>query len=130
MYSGLRAVLFSMTKGERELPMQSFGFALNLKNDPKAIEKYKAFHQNVWPEIAAALKQVGIISMRIYLIGRRLFMYMEAVDDFSPERDFPKYLELHGRCREWDDLMRTLQEKIPEAGEDEWWALMEPVFEL
>jgi len=78
----------------------------------------------------AALKQVGIISMRIYLIGRRMFMYMEAVDDFAPERDFPKYLELHGRCREWDDLMRTLQEKIPEAGEDEWWALMEPVFEL
>ena len=110
--------------------MQSYGFALNLKNDPQAIDKYKAFHQNVWPEVAAALKQVGIISMRIYLIGRRLFMYMEAVDDFSPERDFPKYLELHGRCREWDDLMRTLQEKIPEAGEDEWWALMEPVFEL
>ena len=130
MYLGPRAVLFSMTKGERELPMQSFGFALNLKDDPQAIEKYKAFHQNVWPEVPAALKQVGIISMRIYLIGRRLFMYMEAVDDFSPERDFPKYLELHGRCREWDDLMRTLQEKIPEAGEDEWWALMEPVYEL
>ena len=130
MNSGPRAALFSMTEDERELSMKSYGFALNLKNDPQAIEKYKAFHQNVWPEVAAALKQVGITSMKIYLIGRRLFMYMEVVDDFAPERDFPKYLELHGRCKEWDDLMRTLQEKIPEAGEDEWWALMEPVFEL
>jgi hypothetical protein len=26
--------------------------------------------------------------------------------------------------------MQTFQEKIPEAGVDEWWALMEPVYEL
>jgi L-rhamnose mutarotase len=110
--------------------MQSYGFALNLKNDPQAIEKYKAYHRNVWPEVAAALKQVGIASMKIYLIGCKLFMYIEATDDFVPERDFAKYLELHDRCKDWDDLMRTLQEKIPEAGEHEWWALMEPVYEL
>ena len=34
------------------------------------------------------------------------------------------------RCKQWDELMQTFQEKIPEAGEDEWWALMEPVYEL
>ena len=110
--------------------MRSFGLALNLKNDPDAVEKYKSYHQNVWPEVETALKRVGIVSMKIFLIGHKLFMYVETVDDFEPERDFPKYLEDHIRCKQWDELMQTFQEKIPEAGDDEWWALMEPVYEL
>jgi L-rhamnose mutarotase len=110
--------------------MQFFGMALNLKNDPQAIEKYKSYHQNVWPEVEAALKRIGITSMKIFLISRKLFMYVETVDDFEPERDFAKYLEEHIRCKQWDELMQTFQEKIPEAGDDEWWALMEPVYEL
>lgn len=110
--------------------MQSFGMALNLKNDPQAIETYKSHHQKVWPEVESALKHVGITKMKIFLIGRKLFMYMETVDDFKPERDFAGYLEHHARCKQWDELMQTFQEKIPEAGADEWWALMEPVYEL
>ena len=110
--------------------MQSFGMALNLKKDPQAIETYKSHHRNVWPEVESALKRVGIISMRIFLIGRKLFMYMETTDDFQPERDFARYLADHARCRQWDELMQTFQEKIPEADADEWWARMEPVYEL
>jgi L-rhamnose mutarotase len=111
--------------------MQSFGMALVLKNDPQAIESYKSHHQKVWPEVESALKSVGITTMKIFLIGRKLFMYMETVDDFKPERDFARYLEYHARCKQWDELMQTFQEKIPEAGvDDECWALMEPVYEL
>ena len=110
--------------------MQSFGMALNLKNDPQAIETYKSHHQKVWPEVESALKDVGITTMKIFLIGRKLFMYMETIDEFKPQRDFARYLEHHVRCREWDELMQTFQEKIPEAGPHEWWALMEPVYEL
>jgi L-rhamnose mutarotase len=110
--------------------MQSFGMALNLKNDPDAIETYKSYHRKVWPEVETALKRVGVTSMKIFIIGRKLFMYMETVDNFRPERDFARYLEDHARCRRWDELMQTFQEKIPEAGVDEWWALMEPVYDL
>ena len=110
--------------------MKFFGMALNLKNDPQAIENYKPYHQKVWPEVESALKEVGITSMKIFLIGRKLFMYMETVSGFMPERDFPKYLEANTRCKQWDELMQTFQEKIPEAGVNEWWALMEPVYEL
>ena len=110
--------------------MQSFGMALNLKDDPLAVEKYKSHHQKVWPEVETALKRIGITSMKIFLIGRKLFMYLETVDDFEPERDFPKYLEDHARCKQWDELMQTFQEKIPEAGEHEWWARMELVYQL
>jgi L-rhamnose mutarotase len=110
--------------------MKAFGMALNLKDNPQTIEKYKEYHRNVWPEVEDALKAIGITSMKIFLIGRKLFLYMETVDDFEIERDFPKYLEQHPKCREWDDLMCTYQEKIPEAKDDEWWALMEQVYEL
>jgi len=70
-----------------------------------------------------------IVEMRIYLLGRRLFMCMEAVDGFAPERDFPKLAE-YPRYREWDEQMRGLQEPAPEARASEWWAPMEEVFDL
>jgi L-rhamnose mutarotase len=119
-----------MPRYEKGKLMKSFGMALNLKDDARAIEAYKLHHRNVWPEVETALKSVGITSMKIFLIGRKLFMVLETVDDFKPARDFPRYLEKHARCAEWDDLMRTYQEKIPEAGDREWWALMEQVYDL
>jgi L-rhamnose mutarotase len=79
--------------------------------------------------VIARLREIGIVEMRIYLVGRRLFMYMEAVDGFAPERDFPKLAE-DSRYREWDELMRGLQRPAPEARAGEWWAPMEEVFDL
>lgn len=110
--------------------MKHYGLTLNLKDDPDIIEEYKIYHQNAWEETLAGLKAVGITKMNIYLLGRRLFMAMETVDAFDIERDFPRYLEQHPKCREWDELMRTFQEPVEEAQTGEWWAQMEPVFEL
>ena len=56
-------------------------------------------------------------------------MYMETTDEFDPLVDFPRYTE-DPKAQEWDELMRTFQQRAPEASPDEWWALMEPVFEL
>ena len=110
--------------------MPRFGLCLNLKDDPDVIEQYKAYHRDVWPEVLDSLREVGITQMDIYLIGNRLFMSIETVDDFDPAHDFPRHLEMHPRCREWDVLMRNFQERVPEAKPDEWWATMEQVFEL
>lgn len=110
--------------------MKHFGLTLNLKDDPEIIERYKTYHQDAWEETLVGLKAVGITKMNIYLLGRQLFMAMETVDTFDIERDFPRYLEEHPKCREWDELMRTFQEPVEEAKPDEWWAQMEPVFEL
>ena len=110
--------------------MPRFGLTLNLKDDPDIIEQYKTYHRNVWPEVLDSLREVGITQMGIYLLGNRLFMAIETVDDFDPEHDFPRHLEIHPRCREWDELMRNFQERVPEAKPDEWWATMEQVFEL
>ena len=53
--------------------MQSFGRTLLLVDDPALIERYREHHRQVWPEVTARLRQVGITQMRIYLLGRRLF---------------------------------------------------------
>ena len=47
-------------------------------------------------------------------------MYIETTDDFDPSvlglpEDIP-------RVQEWDEIMRGLQEKVPEAKTEEWWA--------
>ena len=73
---------------------------------------------------------MGVIDMKIFLLGTRMFMFMTAVDDFEPERDFTRYMEQNPKAREWDDLMRTFQEKVPEAKDGEWWATMELVFDM
>ena len=110
--------------------MKTFALTLNLKNDPQAIAKYKQHHQQVWPEVEKALKDVGVVTMKIFLLGRRMFMYIQTGDDFVAERDFARYLDMHPRCRQWDDLMCAFQEKVPEANQGEWWALMDQVYNL
>ena len=110
--------------------MKHSGLTLNHTDDPSVIETYKAYHRDAWPEVIEALKAVGITKMNIYLLGCRLFMSMETIDTFDIDRDFPRYLEQHPRCREWDELMRTYQEPVPERKPEEWWASMECVFEF
>ena len=109
--------------------MQRYGMTLMLKDDDEIVARYKEYHRHAWPEVVARLREIGVLEMHIYLLGRRMFMYMEAVDGFDPERAFPKLNE-DPRYREWDELMRTLQERAPEARADEWWAPMEEVFDL
>ena len=109
--------------------MRTYGLTLLLKDDADVIDRYKRQHREAWPEVIGRLKEIGITEMKIYLIGRRLFMFMEAVDGFDPTRDFPRLSEL-ARYREWDELMSSMQERVPEAKEGEWWAAMEEVFDL
>src|SRR5437763_748801 len=105
-----------------------FGLTLQLRNDANAIAEYRRYHQDVWPEVTAELRAIGIERMFIYLLGRRLFQYIETTDAFDP-RDLPR-LNDNPRYAEWDRLMRTMQEKVDEAAEDDWWAPMEEVFVL
>lgn len=109
--------------------MKTLVYTLNLKDDKEMIEKYKTHHKNVWPETINSLRKVGIINMNIYLLGRRLVNIMEVDDSFDPDIDFKKYAE-NEKTKEWDQLMAIFQEKVPEAKEDEWWALMENVFDI
>jgi L-rhamnose mutarotase len=109
--------------------MAHWGLTLNLRDGPGVAERYREAHRSCWPEVVSRLREIGVRRMWIFLSGRRLFMVVEADEGFDPARDFPRALD-DPRYREWDVLMRTLQEPAPEAAEGEWWAGMEEVFDL
>lgn len=106
-------------------------FSCDLKDNPKLIEEYKAYHKkaNVWPEITESIKAAGIVGMEIYLTGNRLFMIMEVDDTYSPvkksnlDADNPK-------VQEWEKLMWKYQQRLPWANDGEKWVEMEKIFEL
>jgi L-rhamnose mutarotase len=110
--------------------MKHLAFTVNLKDDPQVIKKYKEHHSAVWPEVIEALKEVGVIDMKIYLLGRRLFMVCEVIDSFEPQINFPEYLKKHPCCQQWENLMDTFQETVKEAPVGEKWAEMAEVFSL
>ena len=110
--------------------MKRYARTINLKDDAEAIERYIDHHRAVWPEVEAGLRSIGIERMLIWRLGRRLFMVMETVDAFDPERDWAHYMERGGRIPKWQALMESFQEPVPEAAAGEWWADMELVYAL
>ena len=109
--------------------MKYLGLTINLKDDPQVIAAYKEHHRHVWPEVEASLRRAGIERSRIFLLGRRLFMYMEVADDADGPTYVARYLE-EPKAVEWEKLMAPLFEVVPEAKPGETWAKMEPIFEL
>jgi len=109
--------------------VQAYGMALDLRDDPTLIARYKKEHAQVWPEVLARLREVGVTEMKIYLLGRRMFMYCETKDGFDPAKDFARAND-NPTYQKWDDLMRTMQERVAEAKPGEWWAMMQLVFDL
>lgn len=109
--------------------MKMLAYTINLKQGPDIIEKYKKYHSEVWEDVIEGMKKAGIRSCRIFLLGTRLVNIMEVDDDFDPVNDLKRYYEGKPLAEEWDRLMATFQEPVPEACVGEWWALMEKVFE-
>jgi L-rhamnose mutarotase len=103
--------------------------AVDLKDDPGLIDRYQAYHRDVWPEVRASLRRAGILNMDIYLLGRRLVMVVDT-DGQDYRRCFAKHASSHPRVVEWEALMRSLQQPLPGAPPGEWWTLMRPVFSL
>ena len=98
-----------------------------LRDDPSVIERYKAEHRKVWPEVILALRESGVQRMNIYLYGRQLFMHIEADDAFDPHLDVAR-ASFAARCTAWNELMASLQEPPSETGGG--WVTLETVFNL
>lgn len=110
--------------------MKTYAQTLDLRDEPGVIATYEEHHRAIWPEVAIGLRAIGIERMRIWRLGRRLFMLMETIDDFDADRDFARYIDSDPRVREWQDLMASMQESAPGAAPGELWANMTQVFEL
>lgn len=107
--------------------MQRHCLALDLKPDPVLIAEYEAYHRAVWPEILKSIRDAGITALEIYRVENRLFMILEAGDDFSFEKKAKMDAE-NARVQEWEELMWHYQQALPTARQGEKWLLMERIF--
>lgn len=113
------------------MSVERFCLALDLKNDPALISRYKSYHApgNAWPEITKSIKDAGIVDMEIYLTGNRLFMIMEVDETFDPVKKAT--LDANNpKVQEWETLMMEFQQLLPWAKEGEKWVEMEKIFKL
>jgi L-rhamnose mutarotase len=109
--------------------MKRYVLTVDLKDDPAAIEAYRAHHRRVWPEVLRSLRRAGVRQMDIHLLGRRLVMVIET-DGRDFQECFAEHVASHPRVAEWESLMKGLQQPPPGGRPGEWWALMESVFSL
>lgn len=109
--------------------MKKYCLALDLVDDPGLISEYEAYHQRVWPEIQASIRNAGIKSMEIYRLENRLFMVMEVGNDFSFEKKSQMDTS-NLKVQEWEKLMWKYQQVIPGGKAGDEWRLMERIFSL
>ena len=102
---------------------------LDLKDDPQLIAEYKRHHEKIWPEITRSIKEAGIEDLEIYLLGTRMFMIIEVNQNFSFERK-AEADQRNPKVQEWEQLMWSFQQPLPETKPGEKWLLMERIFKL
>lgn len=110
-------------------PTKRFVRCLSLRNDSALIAEYKNRHAkgNIWPEIIAGLKQVGVLEMEIYINGTSLTMIVETPADFDWDAAMGALASLP-RQQEWEDYMAEFQLAEPGATSSEKWQPMERMF--
>ncbi len=102
---------------------------LDLRDDPAAIAEYTRYHEKIWPAVRDSLFAAGVLDMEIYLLETRMFMIMEVDDDFTFERKAAMDTA-NPTVQQWEKLMHTFQQDLPQARPGEKWLLMEKVFSL
>ena len=103
--------------------------ALDLVDSPALIAEYQAHHQRIWPEVAAHLRQHGILDMEIYRLGTRLFMVMEVSDTFDPTA-FAEASDANPHIQRWEALMWHYQLPTPWTPPGDKWVTMDRLFSL
>ena len=109
--------------------MTRYCFALDLKEDAQSIATYEQYHQSVWPEIIASIKEADIKTLDIYRVANRLFMIMEVGADFS----FEKKAAIDAKNEmviQREKLMWEYQQALPSAQPGQKWVLMQKIFTL
>ena len=109
--------------------MKRFCLALDLREDTKLIAEYESYHKNVWPEIIKSIKVSGIEVLDIYRTGNRMFMIIDANEDFSFEKKSAMDAT-NPKVQEWENLMWKFQQALPWAKTGEKWILMDKIFSL
>lgn len=112
-------------------PVKRYCQMLSLKDDAALIAEYRKRHaeSEVWQEVLAGIREVGILEMEIYIRGTHLFMIVETPLDFDWDTAMAKLATLP-RQAEWEDYMSVFQQAEPGTSSAEKWKLMDRMFHL
>jgi L-rhamnose mutarotase len=104
---------------------------MELKTDDALIHEYIRRHSEgeVWTEILAGIREVGILEMEIYLLGNRLFMIVDTPIDFEWDTAMERLASLP-RQQEWEDYMSLFQDCNAGDTATEKWQMMDRIFYL
>ena len=112
-------------------PVKRYCQTLNLKDNQELVAEYRKRHAQgeVWLETLAAIREVGILEMEIYILDTKLFMIVETPLDFDWDSAMAKMATLP-RQEEWEAYMSVFQQAEAGASSAEKWQLMERMFYL
>lgn len=104
--------------------MKRYGSVIRVK--PEALEKYKAYHAAVWPEVLDTIARCNIRNYSIFLRDGYLFAYFEYHgNDYAA--DMAK-MAADPKTQEWWSITDPMQQPLETRRPGEWWAEMEEVF--
>ncbi len=104
--------------------MKRCGRVIRIK--PDKLDKYKTYHADVWPEVLSMIHECNMRNYSIYHKDGYLFAYFEYIgDDFDADR---AKMTADPKTREWEDIMRSMQEPLEKQAGGGGWANMEEVF--
>jgi L-rhamnose mutarotase len=105
---------------------------------PGQLADYKQRHDEIWPEVKAALRDAGLTNISLWALPQdgRLFYYGEYVGAEPFEDAMARYAKAP-RVAQWEELMHTYQRQLlggggdgdgDGGGGDVWWRPMELVY--
>jgi len=102
---------------------------LDLVDDSELIAEYRRLHEpgGVWPGVIDHIRALGVEAMEIWQSGERLFMIIEAADDFPRPVTTQSLVETNLR---WERAMDRFQRRLKDAAPGEKWSPLERIFLL
>ncbi|HNW56566.1 MAG TPA: L-rhamnose mutarotase [Bacteroidales bacterium] len=106
--------------------MKRFGQVIGVR--PEYFERYKEYHEKVWPEVLDTIKKCNIQNYSIFHKDGTLYSYLEYTgNDFAA--DMAK-MAADPKTQEWWSIMEPMQDPVASRKSGEWWADMEELFHL
>lgn len=109
--------------------MQQIVQIIQLVESPEAIAAYRKAHDEIWPEIRAGIKAVGIARMDLYIHDYTAVMLVEMPDDVDFDEAMTRLAALP-RQDEWEAHVAPYQKCEPGATSSAKWHRMTRIFEL
>jgi len=104
--------------------MKRYGSVIRIR--PEAVERYREYHRNAWPEVLDMIRQCNIRNYTIFMKDGYLFGYFE-YHGSDYKADMAK-MAADPKTQEWWAIMMPMQQPLDTRAEGEWWAEMVEVF--